>query len=144
MKKTVKLIALSLALLLCTLALVSCSRFGSIKSAFEDNGYALKGESKEGEITLESGTLSYTIHTFQKEAKESDSALGNAIGGLTSLASTAVVWEFSSDSDLKKALEENKEMKELLEDASESDLINGNCFLMTLNPEAIEIFKGTK
>jgi len=44
MKKTVKIIALAMALVLCTLALVSCSSFGSIKSNFEKNGYELKSK----------------------------------------------------------------------------------------------------
>ena len=39
---------------------------------------------------------------------------------------------------------ESKEMKELLGKAQESDLVNGNCFLLTINPDAIEIFNQSK
>ena len=39
---------------------------------------------------------------------------------------------------------ENEDMMNALEDAQESELVNGNCFLMTINPEAVEIFNQSK
>lgn len=144
MKKTVKIIALAMALVLCTLALVSCSSFGSIKSNFEKNGYELKNEDNEatGTVKLEDGEITYTIHTFQVKKEESDSALGTIIGGITQGLSTAIVWEFDSDKDLKKAMDENEDIKKLLADAEESKYVNGNCILMTINPDAVKIFNG--
>ena len=146
MKKTIKLTALVLALVFCTLALVSCSTFGSIKSNFESAGYTLMTEDTDttGEIKLEDGTITYTIHKFQKKGEDSDSALGNIVGGITQALSTAVVWEFASEGDLNKAIEENEEIKAVLKDAQKSDFVNGNCILMTINPDAVKIFKGEK
>ena len=66
------------------------------------------------------------------------------LGGLTQGLSTAIVWEFSSSSDLMAAIEESETLKGLIKDAQNSDYVNGNCVLTTINPEAVEIFKGTK
>lgn len=135
MKKSVKIIALAVALVLCTLALVSCSSFGSIKKNFEKNGYTLKNEGTSGSFTYEEKEISYTVYTFQKEGD-------GILGGLTSALSTAVVWEFASNADLEKAIENNEEIKAILKDADESTLVNGNCVLLTINPDAIKIFNG--
>ena len=134
MKKTVKLIALAMALVLCTLALVSCSSFGSVKKNFEANGYELQDADNEktGTIKLEEGELTYTIHTFKKK----DSGI------ISGALSTAIVWEFASDKDLAKAIEENDEIKAVLKDAEESKFVNGNCILMTINPDAVKLFNG--
>ena len=133
-----------MALVMCTLALVSCSSFGSIKSNFEKNGYELKNADNEstGTIKLEDGEITYTIHTFQVKKEESDSAIGSIIGGITQGLSTAIVWEFASDKDLAKAMEENEEIKAVLKDAEESKYVNGNCILMTINPDAVKLFNG--
>ena len=149
MKKTVKIAALALALVLCLLALASCSKFGSIEKNFEKHGYTLQNADDEptGEIELEDGTvITYTIHTFQKEAKkdEDDTLLDNIVGGITEAASTAIVWEFKSEKDLKKAVEENESLKAMIEDVQESEYVNGNCVLMTLSSDAVKIFNGEK
>ena len=118
---------------------VGCSSYSAIKSDFEDAGYTLQDADNEptGEIKTDDGVITYTIHTFKKEGE-------GLLGGITSALSTAVVWEFSSDKDLAKAMETNEEMKALLADAQESKLVNGNCFLMTINPDAVEIFGQSK
>jgi hypothetical protein len=135
-------LALVFVFMACTLA--SCSTYGSIKKAFEKEGYTLVSADKEktGEIKTDEGVITYTVHTFQKEAeKEDGDVLGNIIGGITQVASTAVVWEFASDKDLQKAIEESEDIKAILKDAQESDFVNGNCILMTLNADAVAIFK---
>ncbi len=142
MKKTVRLLALAMALVLCVLALASCSSFGSVKRNFEKNGYELKGESEKASFTYENYEINYTVHTFQVKTEDDDSALGNIIGGLTQAFSTAIVWEFGSNADLQKALAGNEDVKALLKDADQSRLVNGNCILMTINPDAIKIFNG--
>ena len=146
MKNTIKLIALMLVLVVSITCLVSCSTYGGIKKDFEKAGYVLQNADNEktGEIKTDDGVITYTIHTFQKESEKSDSALGSIIGGITQLASTAVVWEFGSDKELAEAMSENEDMKNALKDAQESELVNGNCFLMTVNPDAIEIFNQSK
>ncbi len=145
MKNTVRILALALVLVMSITCLVSCSTYGGIKKDFENAGYVLQNadNEKSGEISTEDGVIKYTIHTFQKESND-NSGLGAIIGGIGSMLSTAVIWEFASDKDLAKAMSENADMKEALTKAQESELVNGNCFLMTINPEAVEIFNSSK
>ena len=139
MKNVIKVLALSMVVVLSVLMLVSCSTYGKIQSAFEDAGYTLQNADNEktGEIKTEDGVITYTIHTFQKEGE-------GILGSITQGLSTAVVWEFGSDADLAAALEESETLKGLIKDAQNSDYVNGNCVLTTINPDAVEIFKGTK
>ena len=139
MKNVIKVLALSMVVVLSVLMLVSCSTYGKIQGAFEDAGYVLQNADKEatGEIKTENGVITYTIHTFQKEGE-------GLLGGITQALSTAVVWEFGSDEDLMAAIEESETLKGMIKDAQDSDYINGNCVLTTLNADAVEIFKGTK
>ena len=118
---------------------VGCSSYSAIKSDFEDAGYTLQNADNEptGEIKTDDGVITYTIHTFKKEGE-------GLLGGITSALSTAVVWEFSSDKDLAKAMEASETIKGILKDAQESKMVNGNCILMTINPDAIEIFGQSK
>lgn len=113
---------------------VGCSSYSAIKSDFEDAGYTLQNADNEptGEIKTDDGVITYTIHTFKKE------------GGLLSGLTTAIIWEFSSDKDLAKAMEASETIKGILKDAQESKMVNGNCILMTINPDAVEIFGQSK
>ena len=132
MKRTLKITALALVLVTVLCLLVSCgSTFGGIKANFERNNYELKS-SESGKLAADGKELTYSIHTFQKK----DSGL---LGGLFS---TAIVWEFGSNADLTAALAESETLKGLLKDAQQSDLVNGNCVLLTVNTDAIKIFKG--
>lgn len=139
MKNTVRILALMLVLVMSVMLLVSCSTYGTIKKDFEEAGYTLQNEDNEktGEIETEDGVITYTIHSFQKEGS-------GILGSITQGLSTAVIWEFSSDKDLAKAMAENEDMMDALEKAQESELVNGNCFLITINPDAIEIFNQSK
>ena len=138
MKTALKAIALSLVVIMSVLMLVSCSSYGGIKKAFEKEGWELVEDSETTKtIKTDDGELTVTVHVFKQK---SESGLGGLVSGLLS----ATVWEFSSDKDLQKALDSNDEIKALLKDASESDLVNGNCVLMTINPKAVEIFASTK
>lgn len=136
MKNAIKVLALSMVVVLSVLMLVSCSSYGKIESAFKKADYTLKGE-ETGTIETEDGVITYTIHTFQKEGE-------GLLGGITQALSTAVVWEFSSSADLAAALEESETLKGIIKDLQNSDYVNGNCVLTTVNPDALEIFKGTK
>lgn len=145
MKRILSTTVAMLLLLSMVLSLASCgSTFGGIKANFEKAGYELKEDAeKTVELTTDDGKISVTVHTFQLKKQETGSGLGDLIGGIASLASTAIVYEFGSDADLAKALAENEDVMNAIKDAQESDLVNGNCLLMTVNPEAVEIFKGT-
>ena len=139
MKNTVRILALMLVLVMSVVLLVSCSTYGTIKKDFEEAGYTLQNEDNEktGEIETDDGVITYTIHTFQKEGS-------GILGGITQGLSTAVVWEFSSDKDLAKAFAENEDMQAIVKDLQDSDYVNGNCVLMTINPDAVEIFSQSK
>ncbi len=136
MKNTLKITALVLALVTVLCLLVSCgSAFGGIKANFERNNYELKS-SESGKLTADGKELTYSIHTFQKKSE------GGILGGIGSALSTAIVWEFGSNADLTAALSESETLKGLMKDAQQSDLVNGNCVLLTINPDAIKLFKG--
>ena len=142
MKRTLKITALALVLATLVVLLVSCTTsFGGIRANFEKHNYELKS-SEPGKIEYDGKVLNYTIHTFQVKTDSSGNIFDNIIGGLTGLASTAIVWEFSSNADLNAALEQNDTLKGLLNDAQQSDFVNGNCVLLTANTNAIKIFKG--
>ena len=142
MKRTLKITALALVLATLAILLVSCgTSFGGIRANFEKHNYELKS-SEPGKIEYDGKVLNYTIHTFQVKTDSSGNIFDNIIGGLTGLASTAIVWEFSSNADLNAALEQSDTLKGLLNDAQQSDFVNGNCVLLTANTNAIKIFKG--
>ena len=142
MKNTLKITALALVLVTVLCLLVSCaSTFGGIKANFERNNYELKS-TESGKLTAEGKELTYSIHTFQLKKSESGNFwedLGSSVG---SALSTAIVWEFGSNADLTAALSESETLKGLMKDAQQSDLVNGNCVLLTINPDAIKLFKG--
>ena len=142
MKRTLKITALALVLATLVVLLVSCATsFGGIRANFEKHNYELKS-SEPGKIEYDGKVLNYTVHTFQLKKNDSGNFfedIGSIIG---SLVSTAVVWEFSSNADLNAALEQSDTLKGLLNDAQQSDFVNGNCVLLTANTNAIKIFKG--
>ena len=160
MKKFVRIIAVAL-LAVMALSLVACSSsFGKIKSNFEKNGYVYVEDDDGNGIfdsftaDLEEGEISCTLHVFkaaEKEKEENNSSLGSLIGGAIDSLVNAVdycgVIEFKSDKDMQKALADNETLKGLIADAQDSDLVNGNCILITclVNiEEKIEIFNKSK
>ena len=151
MKKILSTAVAMLLLLTMVLSLASCgSTFGAIKANFEKAGYELKTDAEKTiKLETDDGELSVTVHTFQLKQDDEDDGdqslgdiIGGAIDGIVGALSTAVVYEFGSDADLAKAMAENEEVMNALKDAQESDFVNGNCLLMTINPDAVKIFKG--
>ncbi len=157
MKKFVRLIAVALVAVM-ALSLVACSSsFGGIKANFEKNGYEYlendEGNSIFDSVTaeLEEGNITCTFHVFKAKAEEQESeeggSLGDLIGGVVDSIVNAVdycgVIEFSSDKEMTEALAQSETLKGLVKDAQSSDLVNGNCILITgvVNiEEKIEIF----
>ena len=127
-----------LLLLSMVLSLAACgSTFGTIKANFEKAGYELDADAQTTlELETDDGKLSVTVHTFKKASN------GGLLDEIVSGLSTALVYEFGSDADLAKAMAENEDVMTALKDAQESDFVNGNCLLMTINPDAVKIFKG--
>ncbi len=137
MKKTLKITALALVLVLCLAALASCagSSFGKIQKNFEKEGYVLDSSVDSSFETEEGKEINYTIHTFKKP--------GTGLEAL--LAPSATVYEFASAKDVATAKEEISAVKSMLEGAQDSRYVKGNCVLMTpalLNGDAEAIFNG--
>ena len=144
MKKILFTAVAMLLLLTMVLSLASCgSTFGAIKANFEKAGYELieltdeemevLGDLVSGEIKTEDGVITYAVHAFKKES------------GLLSGLTTSFVFEFGSDADLAKAIGESETLKGVIKDAQDSDYVYGNCVLFPLNvnPDIVDIFKGT-
>ena len=138
MKKSIQIIALTIALVLCTLTLFSCagSTFDKIRANFEKNGYVLSEEDKiQTTITVDGAEVTVTIHTFKEKGEGLDAII----------ARSADVWEFESGEVLEKAIAENSSIQAILKDADQSKYVNGNCILMTypiFNEDALAIFNG--
>lgn len=123
------------------LSLVACSSFGGIKSNFEKHGYTYvedaDSESTAKTITaeLEEGNISCTAHLFKTD-------------GLFGVDVYALVLEFSTDKDMQEALSESETLKGFVQDAQDSDFVNGNCMLVPISltkaEEMIKIFNGEK
>ena len=155
--KTCKRILAALLMLSCVFLLASCGTFSGIKKNFTDAGWTLVEATDDDEeagtatalvAALEEGNISCTLHIFKKD-------LMNL--GFKTTYQYAFVLEFNSDSDLDNALDEIVEginsaairglVEGLVEDAQNSDYINGNCFLLPSfinNSEKVEIFTKNK
>ncbi len=136
MKLTKRILCVALICVM-LFSLTACgSTFNSIKKNFEAEGYTYveSGDDATAAVIaaeLEEGELSCTVHVFKNNG-----------GFLSSLLGSAVVLEFQSDKELAKAFAEegSETLKGLIKDAQESEYVNGNCVLITINPEALEIF----
>ena len=148
MMKLTKWIALTLVALMLLTTLVSCgSTFGTIKRNFEKADYTYVSEDEDGNSTaraisaeLEKGEFNCKIHFFKTKTE------AGAFGLSLSVPSYCMVLEFSSDKELKKALDEegSATLKGMIKDAQESDMVRGNCVLIPLSltkgEEMVEIF----
>ncbi len=139
MKKIVTSVLALLMIATMLFTFVACSSYSAIERDFKNAGWELVNEDNEktGEIQTDDGVITYTIHTFQPESE-------GVLGGLVSTAKTAIVWEFSSDKDLEKAIGESETLKALISDAQNSDYVNGNCVLTSFSGEAKDIFNQSK
>ncbi|MCI8434415.1 MAG: hypothetical protein HFK10_00420 [Clostridia bacterium] len=140
MKKFLKSSLLVALCLLTVFSFTACSKFGSVKKAFEKEGYTYSEETNDNvnkikeELKDEEGNaIELTPHVFTKK----DGLTGSVI---------VIILEFKSDKDIDKALEDSETLKGLLKDAQKSDYVNGNCVcipigLPTAANNALEIFK---
>ncbi len=136
MLKTLTLIALA-ALMIVTL--VSCDKSDAIKKAFEKEGYEIS--TVDSENTLIKGLLTAVLDEEQMEAlSEYELILASK-----SLTNFALIVKFPGSGDLKDFLtvedEDGKKDTSIYDNAKEEDRINGNCWILTPNSDAKEIFK---
>ena len=133
MKKSLKVLSLVLVLVMAVLTLASCSQYNALKSAFEKNGYEentdLEDTTKAIKEELEKDDLAVTLHLMTKKK---------------SLASALII-EFKSTEDMKKAFDDSETIKGIMKDISKNDdvkefvktleesgYVKGNCLVLPL------------
>ena len=139
MKKIVKITSLLLVLTLCLFAM-ACSSYGKLEKAFLNEGYTvsetLQGLAEDMKNELEKEELEVTIHGFKKDL------------------TFVFVFEFKATEDLKEAFSDSETMQGVADDLKnnedvnaaydklvEEGYVNGNCFVFTINPFAVEEVK---
>lgn len=109
MKKSMKILSLVLVLVMAVLSLASCSKYNALKSAFEKKDYVentdLEGTTKKVQEELEKDNLAVNLHLMTKK------------GSLTS----ALIIEFKSTEDMKKAYDDSATIRGFIEDVSSNE-----------------------
>ena len=138
MKKKRSLIFTSVALMLIAIVtLCACSTYGSVKKAFEKEGWSENEELVEYQDALLTKALgedyksTCTVHALGKDG---------------SLVNYVVIVEFNSTDEMEEKINENETLKGIVKDAQNSDFISGNCVLVFYTPlgGGNDIFKSTK
>ena len=141
MKILKQVLALSLACLM-LVTLVSCDKSGSVKKAFEKEGYTVSSV-KADDKSVQS-LLKILLNEEQiKKVGEYELILCTP-EGLLNADNLALVIKVPSSGDLKDFLTtetDGKKDTSAYEKAEKDGLINGNCLILTLGSEAKEIFK---
>lgn len=141
MKILKQVLALSLACLM-LVTLVSCDKSGSVKKAFEKEGYTVSSVKADDESVQ--SLLKILLNEEQiKKVGEYELILCTP-EGLLNAANLALVIKVPSSGDLKDFLTtetDGKKDTSAYEKAEKDGLINGNCLILTLGSEAKEIFK---
>ncbi len=140
MKRVLKLISLSLALVLLAAALVSCGdKSGAIKKAFEKEEYTVTTVDAENSTVKTIFSLLNLTEEQRKEAAEYELLV------CTKSVNVALVIKFPSSKDIKEFfVTEDKDGKEdtsAYDKAKENGWINGNCLILTVSNNALSIFK---
>ena len=135
MKKKLAMLFSSLALVLVMIAtLCACSTYGSVKRAYEKEGWT----EDETVVQLQKGFLSATLgEDYEKVC---------TIHGLKKdLLNYVVILEFDSTKEMNEEIKDNATLKGMIQDAQKSDIVSGTCILLvSVGSEGREIFKSTK
>ena len=135
MKNIIKLVALSLVLVMSVMALASCGdKAGAVKSAFEGEGYTVKTVKTEDLDDITKSIVEAVLEELGEDVK------GYEIMTCTKGLSIAIVLKFPSENDLKAALTIDGDASMYDEGVAEG-MINGNCMLLTMDKDVVEIFK---
>lgn len=135
------ILALSLACLM-LVTLVSCDKSGSVKKAFEKEGYTVSTVNADNE-SIQS-LLKILLNEEQiKKVGEYELILCTP-EGILNAANLSLIIKVPSSGDLKDFLTtetDGKKDTSAYEKAEADGLINGNCLILTFGSEAKEIFK---
>lgn len=127
MKTMTKWLALILVTAMLLTCLVSCgSSFAKIKKNFEKAGYTYVTDGDENTAKtltaeFEKGDIDCTVHLFKTS-------------GLMGIPVYAIVLEFDSDKELKKAFDESasETLKGFMKDLEGSEYVRDNCVLIAV------------
>ncbi len=122
--------------------LAGCDKSGSIKKAFEDEGYTVKTIDTNNE-TAKLLLSSFTEEQIEK-IDEYEIILCVGEGVIGAVATSGIVIKFPSEGEIKNFLtvedaDGNKDTK-LYDSAKENGSINGNCLYLGA-PKGLGIFK---
>lgn len=133
MKKSLKVLSLVLVLVMAVLSLTSCSKYNALKSAFEKEGY-------EENTDLESMSQS-----IKEEMEKDDLAVNLHLLTKKGTLSSALIVEFKSTEDMKKAYDDSATIRGFIEDVSSNEdakefqkaledtgYAKGNCLVLPL------------
>lgn len=138
MKKFLKILSAALLVVVLAFALTGCDKSGSIKKAFEDQGYSVSV------VNSENSTVVSLISSTLTEEQKKDLANYEIIL-CSKTISVAVIIKCGSEGDLKEFLttedENGKKDTSSYDKAKEDGCINGNCYIITASAGAKEIFQ---
>lgn len=132
MKKVSIFVSLCLAVV-AAFSLVGCSKWGSLKKAFEKEGYSvvedLEGYNDKLQKEADGDNLAITMHAMKKDLN------------------LVIFVEFKSTDDMKKFYEDSDTVKGIIKDVSSNDDVKawqkamedsgyakGNCLVFAVNP----------
>lgn len=141
MKKMTRVLALVLLVAAAATLLVSCTKYPSLKKAFEKEGYkentALESVSTKIKEELEKDDLTVNLHLLTKESN-----------GITSV----LIIEFKATEDMKKAYDDSSTIQGFVKDISKNEdaqafaealenagYAKGNCLVVPLSPLGLHI-----
>ncbi|MDE6442599.1 MAG: hypothetical protein K2L12_07620 [Clostridia bacterium] len=130
MKKFLVAVVSVLLIAVFAVTMTGCDKSGSIKKAFEKEGYTISES-----LVKDSAVLTATLSGLDEEDREEMQEYGviTCKKGLKSV----VIIKFPSSDKIKEILGDNK-----YSDAEKNGYVNGNCWLaIPLDKDANEIFK---
>ena len=108
----------SLLLVFCFL-FTGCNQYGKIKKAYEDAGYTESTKIEEYQDNID--------NILAEEDKENIAAMHLFTKDYINIA---IIVEFKTTQDLTEAIENSATLKGMIQDAQNSDYVNGNCVLI--------------
>ncbi len=131
MKKFLRAMIAIVAVAVLAFTLAGCSKSGSVKKAFEDEGYTVSTVDATSEEAKSLMTLLQFTDDQKKDAESYELIVCKK--GLNS----ALVIKYSSADEIKEFMGGEDKYNT----AKEKGTVNGDCAIFTLSPAAIEIFK---
>jgi hypothetical protein len=115
-----------------------CSTYGSVKSAFEREGYT---ESENIEAYQDK-----IYDALNAKSEEEVDKVCKVHLLVKDTIKVALILEFDSNDKMNEQINESETLKGLIKDAQKSDYVSGTCILLFYTPltDGLNIFKSTK